>query len=808
MACRILIALLLLPLVAATAAATDPRLTSVTPVGGQRGKTVTVGFGGNRLDTTLEIVFYDKGLSVVSFDAKRENRVVAKIRIAADCRLGEHALRIRTARGVTELRTFWVGALPVRAEKEPNGTLTQANPVPLNVTLHGTIRPEDTDVYRFDATEGQPVRIVVDGIRLGRSFLDPLVRVRDADGDLVAEADDSPLLAQDCHLAFTPHTSGVHYVELRDRAFGGANTARYRLHIGTFPQPAIAFPLAGPAGRAIDVSFLGDGPAVTRTVTPQAPRGQVAHLAFENGHGISPAPVPFRLSSLPATREKEPNVGKGRANRIAFPGAADGIIDEPGDQDWFRFRAKKNDNIEVRVFARRLGSPLDATIGIVPTKGRGLAYNDDAANHPDSFARTRIGADGDYFVHIRDRLGRGGETFVYRLEVVRTKPLVRLKPAKFQRRGQARQAVAVPAGNRTAALIDVERRNVGGALEAMVTALPPNVTARAPQLPARGTRIPVVFEATEDATPAGALAEIRASLAPKKKGEKARPVASRYDHEAELVWAQPNNALYWSRVVDRMAVAATEPVGFRVDILGPDAPLVQNGSLDLRVKVTRAKTFKGPVFVELLYNPPGTSSRRNVVIDAKKTDARIRVNANGRAPTGRWPIVVIARGTVHKGAARVSSAIHHVEIAKPFASLSFRRVVSEQGKPTKVVATIKKLRDFAGKVKAQLVRLPRGVTADRPSFAATDKEITFTVKIDAKARVGRFRNIYATVSRTTGADTSSFRTGGLDLRIDRPKPKSNAVAKKDAKAPARRSRLEALRDEQRRREAKPGGDPK
>ena len=42
------------------------------------------------------------------------------VKIAADCRLGEHAFRVRTATGISELRTFCVGALPVVEEKEPN----------------------------------------------------------------------------------------------------------------------------------------------------------------------------------------------------------------------------------------------------------------------------------------------------------------------------------------------------------------------------------------------------------------------------------------------------------------------------------------------------------------------------------------------------------------------------------------------------------------------------------------------------------------------------------------------------------------
>ena len=49
-------------------------------------------------------------------------------------RLGEHGFRIRTATGISEFRTFWVGAFPVIDEKEPNNAFDTPQPIPLNVT--------------------------------------------------------------------------------------------------------------------------------------------------------------------------------------------------------------------------------------------------------------------------------------------------------------------------------------------------------------------------------------------------------------------------------------------------------------------------------------------------------------------------------------------------------------------------------------------------------------------------------------------------------------------------------------------------
>jgi hypothetical protein len=86
---------------------------------------------------TQEVVFYSPGLTVTKLEVVNAGQVKATVKIAPDARLGEHALRVRTATGVTELRTLWVGALPVVDEKEPNNDFAAPQKIPLNVTVRG-----------------------------------------------------------------------------------------------------------------------------------------------------------------------------------------------------------------------------------------------------------------------------------------------------------------------------------------------------------------------------------------------------------------------------------------------------------------------------------------------------------------------------------------------------------------------------------------------------------------------------------------------------------------------------------------------
>src|SRR4051812_23930036 len=105
---RLLLLLLLVSLRPGASFAASPVLGGISPRGAQRGTAATLLFGGARLGDTQEVLFYTPGLSTSKLEAVNETQVKATVKIAADCRLGEHALRLRTATGVSEMRTFWV----------------------------------------------------------------------------------------------------------------------------------------------------------------------------------------------------------------------------------------------------------------------------------------------------------------------------------------------------------------------------------------------------------------------------------------------------------------------------------------------------------------------------------------------------------------------------------------------------------------------------------------------------------------------------------------------------------------------------
>ena len=102
--------------------AATPSLAAIRPVGGQRGTEIEVTLSGARLGDAQEIIYYQPGITTVSLKKVDDNNVKAKIKIAPDCALGLHDLRVRTATGISELRTFSVGASRRSTRSSPTTT--------------------------------------------------------------------------------------------------------------------------------------------------------------------------------------------------------------------------------------------------------------------------------------------------------------------------------------------------------------------------------------------------------------------------------------------------------------------------------------------------------------------------------------------------------------------------------------------------------------------------------------------------------------------------------------------------------------
>ena len=285
--------------------ATQPDVQQVVPPGGQRGAEVDLTIDGKRLDDAQELMWYDAGINVKSLEFA-DKKVKVKLAIAPDCPLGEHAFRLRTKTGLSDLFTFWVGTLPTVMEKEPNNDFAKPQKIELNSTVTGVITSEDVDNFAVDCKQGQRLSVVIEGLRLGRTMFDPCITIFDSQHHQLAYCDDQPLVRQDCLAQLDVPADGTYIISVRDSTYGGNDKSHYRLHVGTYPQPSAVFPLGGKPGEEVEFHFLGDikGEFTRYVRLPSAETSQYM-IYPEDPQGFVAAGLPIRLSNLPNIMESE-----------------------------------------------------------------------------------------------------------------------------------------------------------------------------------------------------------------------------------------------------------------------------------------------------------------------------------------------------------------------------------------------------------------------------------------------------------------------------------------------------------------------
>ncbi len=791
--------------------AASPDLKSIFPRGGQSGTSVAVSLTGERLDDAEEIISYSPQIRVVDFKVVSPTEVTAGFTIDPACPAGEHLFRLRTKSGISYARSFHTGAFPSVPEVEPNNQFTEATPIQSGSTLTGISKNEDVDFFKIEAKKGERLSVEVEGIRLGNVFWDPYVAILDSRKFELAACDDSALLVQDPYATLIAPEDGTYFIEVRDSSYAGNDSAHYRVHVGAFPRPTGVYPAGGKAGTTLPITYVGDlaGP-IQETLTLPADAPTEFPLTASLNQLRSPSPNWFRVSPLENVLENGPNNSKdeAKANQTGatVPMAFNGIIETAKDEDWFRFTAKKDQKLDFQVFARQLRSPLDAVLELFNADGGGIGGNDDNGDKPDSrLSGFTIPADGDYYLRVRDQLARGAADFIYRVEVSPPTPSLKAYFTRFDRvDSQMRQQIPLPRGGRYAALVNVERANCGGPLTWDTTALPAGTTVESYPLPDGITQQVLLFQAAPEAPRASALAH----LTP-KSADPNQNFPARFTQNIEFVQGEPNQTPYVTATPSRVPIAVTDAAPFSLEIIKPVVPLVQSGTMDLKIKAIRAEGFKAPITVRMMWNPPGISSPGTVDIPEGQTEVTYQLTANGEAATKSWPITVLGETALNGGTLYNAAPFTEISVAPPWLTMKMEMGATETGKPGEIYCTIEVAKPFTGTAKVNLYGLPAKVTTIEKEFTATDKEVRFPVTTAPDSPVGKHQNLFCqAIIMENGAPIPHTTGQGGIFRVDAPPPAPAApppaaapvVAKADPPpaAPTAKplSRLEQLRQQQ------------
>ena len=807
---RPLFFLFLIPSFLVIAGPTQRHIESVQPRAGQQGTTVDMTIDGLALQDVKQVIFYRPGIEAIEFQkteqiasiplahgTKVEERVRCKFVIAPDCPVGEHPFKIRTATELTSLSTFWVTRFPIVGGARPTQG-DKAQPVPLNSTVSGRQTDGGSDFYRVSCKAGQRLTVEVDSVRLSEvayatGEFDLTARILDSGGKVLAKNDDNALHIPDPICTVIVPSDGDYLIDVKQAMFqpgNGLGYGYYLAHIGTFPRPMVVFPSGGPAGQPLEVTLLnGAGEDTKQTVKLPEARGDFDFFPEENGL-LPPSRLQMRVSDYPNLIEQE------QANNTpvgSLPIAINGVISKTREQDTYRLNVKKGDHYRVQVFARVMGTPLDARIWIQHTDsdkpeieadhidiGNSYFYSADNSIKRkgllDPIVEWKPEKDGEYTLGITDIRGSGDRFYAYRIEIepVRAAIHTYIYPRVIDRMQCPRlTSPAIPQGNRwtmTFSLKEALGNTYKGPLEFYAEGLPQGVEMIAPPLSAGQRSGPVQFVAAPDTPPQASLINVRVRPA----GGDVKNFESRCQESFPFVSRSGGHA--WHHLItEQYVLAVTEPAPYTIDVEQPLIPLIQNGELGLKVKIARHNGFEGKVDFQAEWLPPGIAGSPAITIEPGQTEAVFNITASGGAPLGKAKLALISTtdGTYSGyytgvGRMRVSTRFIDIEVAEPHLSLSSQPSAIRRGERTEFVWRIENKRPFSGEADAVMTGLPRGVEVvdPRPKIKAGQAELIFYLAANHEALLGHYRDLKCEVLVPEGDQKIRQHVGRGALRVD------------------------------------------
>ncbi|HEY3396111.1 MAG TPA: PPC domain-containing protein [Armatimonadota bacterium] len=436
-------------------------------------------------------------------NAQLADQVEIEVTIDPSAPPGDRELRLVTANGLSNPLRFEVGALPEVREEDLGSA---SPPLDLPVVLNGQILPGATDRFRFRARAGQQLVVCAQARRLRPYLADAVpgwfqaaVALYDPQGRRVASAEHYGF-DPDPVLHYTVPADGGYGLEIHDSIYRGREDFVYRVSVGELPFVTSIFPLGGPAGTPTVATVAGwNLPATTLTLDTR-PNGAAIRWAHAGAGAALSNEVAYAVDTLPESGETEPNDSADHAQRVPLPQIVNGRIGSPGDVDVYSFEGTAGQEIVAEVWARRLGSPLDAALRLADATGATVAANDDhtdpefglLTHHADPYLRVKLPADGTYLVYVRDAQREGGEAYGYRLQLRPAQPdfALRVTPSSLPMLARRPAAVTVHA---------LRKDGFDGDIDVVLQDAPAGFTLSRGRIPSGQDSVVVTLSAPPDA---------------------------------------------------------------------------------------------------------------------------------------------------------------------------------------------------------------------------------------------------------------------------------------------------------------------
>jgi hypothetical protein len=385
------------------------RLDGVFPAGAAPNSTVEMTISGVDLDDVNQLMFSHEGIKAERKMAEptpydegpQPVPNVFKITLSA-VPAADYEVRCQGKYGLSNPRTFVVGALSEIIEVEPNGgndlpawTMTDkenTNPAVEVATLPATVNGEltngpDVDWYRFAGQAGQ--RVIIEGFaRRIDSRADLVLTLYNEAGSILAE--NRSLQAGDPLLDVTLPGSGLCFLKVHDSQYLSGPGYAYRISLGVLPHLDFVFPPAGlpgsneeytvygrnlPGGQASGLTIDGRPVEMLKVRIP-IPRDVADKLQFTtrlDPHQAGLDGIEYRVSSgnatsnpllmtaatAPVVLDQGDNDKPASPQKLTLPCEVAGQFYPLRDVDWFTFDAKKGEVWSIDVTSHRLGMPSD-----------------------------------------------------------------------------------------------------------------------------------------------------------------------------------------------------------------------------------------------------------------------------------------------------------------------------------------------------------------------------------------------------------------------------------------------------------------
>ena len=408
-----------------------PLLEKMQPRGARRGSALTLTVSGSSLGGNLKVLsplpasFTPLAAQAPGTPARDVQSAAFLVEVRKEAAPGLYPIRVHSDLGLSNVLLFSVGEFPEVNEEQggANDTPAGSQPVPVPVTVNGTLEGPDRDVYRFRTGEGERVVLEVEGRRVA-SALDPVLLVLDSEGKQVARNDDAPGTGVDSRLDLSL-PGGDYYAVVHDARFSRQDQNFYRLKIGAFDYAEGVFPLGWQRGEQVAVQMIGGSPAGPREVSLDLSGVDRDFVMLQVPGAPGALPLPFVAGDLPERLEREEQpLGVLEPSTVV-----NGRISAPGEVDRYRLQVAPGEEWAVHLAGSRLGTTrLFGRVSVLDSQGKLLASggdqvpmrNDSFRTHGaisrDPHLRFKVpGGAREVTVTVEDLVGRGGPDFAYRL---------------------------------------------------------------------------------------------------------------------------------------------------------------------------------------------------------------------------------------------------------------------------------------------------------------------------------------------------------------------------------------------------------